>query len=143
MDTTEWMPPSMDQADKDAFAASHPDDPHRAAQTAWETYAATLPTGDAEGVHSVSTGAQSVTYANGSGPRGVALGRAAWHASRARVYSVQVGPDAALAAAGTSAQPENQAAPRLATGADAPIEPRSLPSAHHLPVHEMWGPVQP
>lgn len=92
MDPMDWMPEGMDPADKQEYLDAHPDDPHAAAAEAWEAWAASMPPTGADGVKSVSTGAQSVTYGgNGSGAYGVALSRASWHRTRARVKSVAVG----------------------------------------------------
>lgn len=95
-----WMPDGMLQADKDALAAAHPDDPHLAAALAWEAWAAAgagVPAGQQQGslgATSVSTGAQSVSYADGYGPGpvGEALRRGAWHRSRAKARSVDLAP---------------------------------------------------
>lgn len=92
MDPIDWMPEGMDPADKQEYLDAHPDDPHAAAAEAWEAWAASMEPTGADGVRSVSTGAQSVTYeGNGSGAYGVALSRANWHRTRARVKSVPVG----------------------------------------------------
>lgn len=97
LDPKAWMPDGMSVADKDTLIAAHPDDPHRAAAEAWEAWAASL-TDPAEsgglGATSVSTGAQSVGYSDryGTGAVGDALRRAAWHRSRAKVRSVDLGP---------------------------------------------------
>ncbi len=97
LDPKAWMPDGMTQADKDALIAAHPDDPHRAAAEAWEAWAASLGTAGGDGTRgatSVSTGAQSVSYGDsyGGGDVGDALRRAAWHRSRAKPRSVEVGP---------------------------------------------------
>ena len=89
-DSTTWMPPNMDQAAKDYWAALYPDDPHAAAAAAWESYAATLEATGA--VDSVQTGAQSIRYAGASSPAMEAAKRATWHRARSRVRSVEVGP---------------------------------------------------
>lgn len=87
-----WMPPGFDPQDAADLLALYPGDPHTAAAEAWEGYAATLQPDPMDGARSVSTGAQSVTYRDGGGPRGAALERARWHRSKARVRSVSVGP---------------------------------------------------
>ena len=94
LDPTSWMPAGMPTGDKDDIAAAYPGDPHAAAAVAWEVWAATVQDDGTVGVQSVTTGAQTVTYAgsSGSGVVGDALRRAAWHRSRARVRSVEVGP---------------------------------------------------
>lgn len=94
--STAWMPPSLSDEDKQGFADAYPDDPHRAAAAAWESYAASLPVVPGEGATSVSTGAQSVSYGPlGGGEYGQAMARADWHRSRARVYSATIGPTVA------------------------------------------------
>lgn len=106
MDPINWMPEEMDPADKQAFTDEHPDDPHAAAAAAWESWAAVMPLDPTEGVASVSTGAQSVSYrSGGGGPRGVALARADWHRTRARVKSVAVGNQYGEAAPPATASP--------------------------------------
>jgi hypothetical protein len=94
--TQDWFPVGLPDDVKDRISAAHPDDPHMAAAMAWEAWAATLAaSGDAplSGVTSVSTGSQSVSYGGrGHGAIASALDRASWHRSRARVYSVPVGP---------------------------------------------------
>ena len=88
--STSWMPPGMSEDEKDGFVRAAPNDPHMAAALAWESWSATLAA--EASVASVSTGAQSVTYRGGSSPFDVAVERANWHRSRARVKAVQVGP---------------------------------------------------
>lgn len=84
----DWMPPGMSDEDKDAYAALYPSDPYRAAGEAWQAWAATLPA--EASATSVSTGDQSVTYADGSTQFDQAMSRARWFLSRAKVRSVQV-----------------------------------------------------
>jgi hypothetical protein len=89
-DPKAWMPKDMLDADKDYFAHLAPTDAHMAAALAWEAWSSTL---DAEPVvQTVSTGAQSATYAKGYSPHQNAQERAAWHRSRAKIKSVAVGP---------------------------------------------------
>lgn len=87
--STNWMPPGMDPAEKDQFAADYRD-PHMAAAKAWESWAASLAAEPS--VQSVSTGAQAITYRAGSSPFDVAMERANWHRARTKVASAQVGP---------------------------------------------------
>lgn len=87
--STNWMPPGMDPAEKDEFAARFRD-PHAAAAAAWESWAASLAAEPS--VASVSTGAQTIAYRGGSSPFDVAMERANWHRARTRVSSVAVGP---------------------------------------------------
>lgn len=84
----DWMPPLLDDARK-AEIAAEVSDPHMAAAVAWEEWAATL---DVEGaVTSVSTGAQTITYAKGHSPWQAAMDRASWHRSRSSIKSVAFG----------------------------------------------------
>lgn len=89
-DPKAWMPAEMLDSDKDYFISLSPNDPHMAAAFAWEAWAATLEAKPV--VQSVSTGAQSATYAKGYSPYTNAMERATWHRSRAKVKSVPVGP---------------------------------------------------
>lgn len=93
VDATLWMPNGMDDGEKADHDAAHPGDPHGAAAAAWESWAAQLGAAATDGpeVVSVSTGAQSVTYARG-GTSGQALTRAAWHRARAKAEAVALGP---------------------------------------------------
>jgi hypothetical protein len=101
VDATLWMPAGMTSEAKTAHDEAHPDDPHAAAAAAWEDWAAQLEAAAASSttaeieqvVQSVTTGAQSVTFAPGKTLTSQALDRATWHRARARVYSVQVGPE--------------------------------------------------
>lgn len=92
-----WMPQDMPLGDRLDYLSAYPDDPHRAAAMAWEDHAAALQdTADGQGgVTSVSTGAQSVSYSDGygTGSRGDALRRAAFHRARMKPLAVQVQPD--------------------------------------------------
>jgi hypothetical protein len=91
-DVNAWFPPTWEQADIDAALEAYPGDPHRAAADAWDDYAAGLDTAASSAeVVSVSTGAQSVTYASGSSPFSVATDRADWHRRRANARSVKMG----------------------------------------------------
>lgn len=65
------------------YDAIWPADPYLAAAMMWESYAATLPT--EASVVQVATGAQSVTYAagTGGGAFGLAIARAKWFRSMA------------------------------------------------------------
>lgn len=91
----------MDAEDKTAHDEAHPDDPHAAAAAAWEDWASRLEAAAASSaeaavdqvVQSVSTGAQSVTFATAKTTTQTALDRATWHRARARVFTVQVGPE--------------------------------------------------
>ena len=66
-DATVWMPDEMDPDEKSAWAAKYPDDPHRAAGSAWESWAALIKaSGEDVRVASVSTGGQSVSYEMGT-----------------------------------------------------------------------------
>lgn len=94
-----WMPKDMLDSDKDRFVQMAPNDPHMAAALAWEAWAAVAD--DTPVVQSVSTGAQSATYAKGHSPFTAAMDRAAWHRSRAKVLSVAVGPEYAYSGANT------------------------------------------
>lgn len=95
----------MDDGEKAEHDAAHPGDPHGAAAAAWESWGAQLAGAEASsagaapaaGVVSVSTGAQSVTYAEARTARGAALEQAAWHRARAGVLSVEVGPEYGVA----------------------------------------------
>jgi len=87
-DVNAWFPPGLSQEDRDALLAAYPGDPHAAAADAWFDYAAGLDS--AASVTSVSTGAQSVTYAAGSSPFAVATGRGDWHLSRAHAKTVKI-----------------------------------------------------
>lgn len=97
-DATLWMPSGMDDGEKAEHDEAHPGDPHGAAAAAWESWAAQLAgteaTGQAptSGVLSVSTGAQSVTYAEARTAGGAALQQAAWHRARSAAGSVVLGP---------------------------------------------------
>lgn len=85
IDVTTWMPEGMPADEKAAWAAAYPLSPHRAAALAWEAWAATLTDPAAlalGGVESVTTGAQSIEYANGMTEHDVALARARWHWAR-------------------------------------------------------------
>lgn len=101
VDATLWMPAGMDAELKTAHDEAHPDDPHAAAAAAWEDWAAQLEGAAASSteatvdqvVQSVTTGAQSVTYAQGRTLTSQALDRATWHRARARAFTVQVGPE--------------------------------------------------
>jgi len=85
-----WMPPDMDDQDKEAFALQSPTDPHRSAANAWEAWGTQM-TVATTGTTNVSTGVQSVTY-DARGAAAGALDRAKWHRSRMRAKSVEVGP---------------------------------------------------
>ena len=65
-DPTTWMPPDMPPLEKAMWAARYPDDPHRAAACAWESWATSLMAeagfSTAGVVTSKSTGGQSVSY---------------------------------------------------------------------------------
>ena len=78
----DWMPPDMPDEQKDEIAAKHPDDPFAAAAEAWVVWANEMPI-EEQGVKSVSTGAQSITYENG-GPYDAAMERARWYLSRSK-----------------------------------------------------------
>lgn len=101
IDATLWMPAGMDDGEKAEHAAANPDDPHGAAADAWESWASQVEANAASSetatvdqiVQSVTTGAQSVTYAQGRTITSQALERATWHRARARAYTVQVGPE--------------------------------------------------
>jgi hypothetical protein len=89
-DPKAWMPTDMLDSDKQYFITLHPEDPHAAAASAWEAWAATL---ESEAlVASVSTGAQSISYAKGYSASQSALERASWHRARTKVVSVALGP---------------------------------------------------
>ena len=93
LDPTIWMPELMDSEEKDEWAAAYPDDAHRAAGAAWESWAAQLKaTGEDVGVTSVSTGAQSISYATGTSAVQRALDVAAWHYARSPAGAV-LSPD--------------------------------------------------
>ena len=92
-----WFPPNLSDEEIQEYLDEYPDDPHAAAAAAWEDYAASLPLPDggitAEGVESISTGAQSVRFGkNGGGQLGAALDKADWHRARAKVKTPQYGP---------------------------------------------------
>lgn len=103
IDATLWMPSGMDDGEKSEHDANHPGDPHGAAADAWESWAAQLTGAEATGVAadvaqevaSVSTGAQSVSYANGrsTSPSSQARVQAAWHRARSKAESQPVGPE--------------------------------------------------
>lgn len=102
IDATLWMPSGMDAEEKTEHDTAHPGDPHGAAAAAWESWAAQLNAAEATGVAgdvtqtvaSVSTGAQSVSYAQGQSvtPSSQARTQAAWHRARSKAESVPVGP---------------------------------------------------
>lgn len=102
VDATLWMPKGMDDGEKQEHADAHVGDPHAAAADAWESWAAQLAGAEATGVAtdvtqevaSVSTGAQSVSYANGrsTSPSSQARVQAAWHRARSVAESVPAGP---------------------------------------------------
>lgn len=102
----------MDDGEKAEHDAAHPGDPHGAAAAAWESWGAQLAGAEASsagatptaGVVSVSTGAQSVTYAEARTARGAALEQAAWHRARAGVLSVELGPEYGVATEATYRQ---------------------------------------
>lgn len=85
-----WLPPGMPDVDKATYLEAYPTDPHRAAAEAWESWAAQAAAAPA--IQSVSTGSQSVSYAAAVSEYEQANRRAAWHRSRARARSVEVGP---------------------------------------------------
>ena len=76
------MPPAMPDAQKDEIAANHPDDPFLAAAEAWATWANEIPV-EEQGVTSISTGNQSITYDSG-GPYEAAMDRSRWFKSRSK-----------------------------------------------------------
>jgi len=85
----DWMPPGMPDEQKDEIAAKHPDDPAAAAAEAWAVWANEMPV-DEQGVKSVTTGAQSITY--DQSPYESAMERARWYKSRSKsAASVDVG----------------------------------------------------
>jgi hypothetical protein len=90
-----WLPPDLPAAVlaslTERFCQEDDPDPHEAAAIAWEWIAATQPPTGGE-VQSVSTGAQSITYATG-GSGTDAASRARWHRHKMRAKTVQVGPD--------------------------------------------------
>ena len=77
-----WMPEGMPDEQKDEIAAKHPDDPYAAAAEAWATWANEMPI-EEQGVKSISTGSQSITY-EGGGPYDAAMDRARWYKSRSK-----------------------------------------------------------
>ena len=97
---TLWMPTGMDDREKAEHDAAHPGDPHGAAAAAWESWGAYLAGLEASsetatpptGVVSVSTGAQSVTFAGVVTATTRAQQQAAWHRARSVAESVAVGP---------------------------------------------------
>lgn len=91
-----WMPADMLTDEKDHWAGVYPTDFHMAAAVAWESWAGQMAEGEAAAVQSVSTGAQSITYAKGSSRLADALDRANWHRARAKAASVPVGPTYAV-----------------------------------------------
>ena len=93
LDPLDWLPPDMDPVDGQALLDSYPGDPHRAAAEAWEGHAAALEVGAGDNLASVSTGSQTASYGPyGSGARGAALQRAAWHRARSRAQTTNLGP---------------------------------------------------
>lgn len=117
MDVLDWMPPELSVEERAAFAEQHPDDDHAAAAAAWEAYAATLPISGHDGVKSVATGAQSITYNTGGGAHAQAMSRANWHRSRSRARSVALGPTYGAAVPPTDlneSEPSDQVTPRAA-----------------------------
>lgn len=89
-DVTTWMPDEMDPDEKSAWAAKYPDDPHRAAGSAWESWAALIKaSGEDVRVASVSTGGQSVSYEMGTSASSRALDVAAWHYARSARLAVR------------------------------------------------------
>jgi len=91
-DTAAWFPAGLSQPEIDVYLAEYPDDPHRAAAAAWYDNAAAQDLVVEGAVQSVSTGAQSVTYAGGQTLHDAATARGDWHLGRAKVRSVLVGP---------------------------------------------------
>lgn len=80
------MPPDLTDADKDAWAAAHPGDPHRAAAEAWDAWAGTLAA--TPRASRVNTGDQDVTYEGGGSEFDAASQRADWHRARSKAQSV-------------------------------------------------------
>lgn len=130
----------MDPADKAEFVALHPDDPHAAAAAAWEHHAASLPVSTTDGVSSVNTGAQSVSYKHGGGEHDVAIGRANWHRSRAKVRSVAVGPEFSKSPSAEHDPPQDQVVVPVARTMTAP---RVAPAPHDYGDRPVWQPEQP
>lgn len=92
MDVTRWMPPGMDRAEQEVWAAAAPGDPHLAAALAWESWAAQAADAPGDGVVSVSTGSQTVSYGGPRSEQGRAAERARWHRARAKIYSAPMLP---------------------------------------------------
>ncbi len=87
----DWMPPDMSAAVKDSLAARWPTDPHLAAGTAWQAWAAIVmatPEGREPVVGSVSTGSQSISYDQPVSAYKAALDVSAWHLARTRKGAV-------------------------------------------------------
>ena len=82
------MPPAMDDARKTEYAAAYPDDPHAAAASAWEEWAALMAADPT--IKTAGTGAQSVTFVEGKSAFKQAETRARWHRTRAKARSVPV-----------------------------------------------------
>jgi hypothetical protein len=112
-DVTIWMPDDMDEGEKEHWASAYPTNPHKAAGMAWESWAAQLADDEVAVVSSVSTGAQSVSYAQPTSAHSRAVARANWHFSR-------------MPGAVRSPDYPTSVGPTMSFGWEAPTWPRSL-----------------
>ncbi len=118
LDPTLWMPSEMDSEEKDAWVEAFPDDPHQAVGAAWESWATQLmSSGEEVGVTSVSTGAQSISYASPTSQSLRAMEVARWHYARSGKGAVR-SPDYPASVS---------AAPDVSFGWNPPTWPRVLP----------------
>lgn len=116
VDPTLWMPAEMDSEEKQAWADAFPTDPHKAAGAAWESWATQIKNdGNDVEVTSVSTGAQSISYARPTSDALRAMEIARWHYARSGGSAVR-SPD--YPSSGT-------AAPDVSFGWNPPTWPRA------------------
>lgn len=124
-DVTAWMPPEMSPEEQAAWLAAYPDDPHMAAGMAWESHAAALmasgtSSGLEKAVTSISTGAQSITYAKPVSLSQAASDVAAWHFLRSRRTAVR-SPDYPATGATGATDPQGEQGLGILTGTGSPL----------------------